>query len=68
MFIPASIVIFALIAFAVIYAGTAADAFETLNNVISDGVGWWYNPLGHRFRDLRAVLRNQPHRQHPIGT
>ena len=42
VFIPASIVIFALIAFAVIYAGTAADAFETLNNVISDGVGWWY--------------------------
>ena len=39
---PSSIVIFALIAFAVIYAGTAADAFETLNNVISDGVGWWY--------------------------
>ncbi|MFJ7724180.1 BCCT family transporter, partial [Rhodococcus erythropolis] len=42
VFIPASIVIFALIAFAVIYAGTAADAFETLNNAISDGVGWWY--------------------------
>ncbi|MGC0362026.1 choline/glycine/proline betaine transport protein [Rhodococcus sp. 27YEA15] len=42
VFIPASIVIFALIAFAVIYAGTAADAFDTLKNAITDGVGWWY--------------------------
>ncbi|NMM85934.1 transporter [Rhodococcus sp. SRB_17] len=42
VFVPASIVIFGLIAFAVIYAGTASDAFIRLNNAISNGVGWWY--------------------------
>ncbi|MFC8179737.1 MULTISPECIES: BCCT family transporter [Nocardiaceae] len=42
VFIPASIVIFVMIAFAVIYSSTAADAFSTLNSAITDGVGWWY--------------------------
>ncbi|MDV6268657.1 BCCT family transporter [Rhodococcus globerulus] len=42
VFVPASIVIFGLIAFAVIYSGTASDAFQSLNNAITDGVGWWY--------------------------
>lgn len=42
VFIPASIVIFAMIGFAVVYASTAADAFTSLNNAITNGVGWWY--------------------------
>ena len=42
VFIPASIVIFAMIGFAVVYAGTAEGAFESLNTAIADGVGWWY--------------------------
>lgn len=42
VFIPASVVIFGLIGFAVIYSGTAADAFGTLNAAVTDGVGWWY--------------------------
>ncbi|WP_179276322.1 BCCT family transporter [Rhodococcus sp. 06-235-1A] len=42
VFVPASIVIFVMIAFSVIYAGTAADAFDNLNNAITSGVGWWY--------------------------
>ncbi|WP_305093632.1 BCCT family transporter [Prescottella sp. R16] len=42
VFVPASLVILAMIAFAVIYSGTAGDAFTKLNTVITDGVGWWY--------------------------
>ncbi|MFM9263230.1 BCCT family transporter [Rhodococcus sp. 5A-K4] len=42
VFVPASIVIVAMIVFSVVYAGTAEDAFGTLNSAISDGVGWWY--------------------------
>ncbi|MGA9871644.1 MAG: BCCT family transporter [Rhodococcus sp. (in: high G+C Gram-positive bacteria)] len=42
VFIPASIIIFAMIAFAVVFAGTAEGAFESLNEGITDGVGWWY--------------------------
>ncbi|RDI30408.1 choline/glycine/proline betaine transport protein [Rhodococcus sp. AG1013] len=42
VFVPASIVIFAMIAFAVVYSSAAEGAFESLNRVISDGVGWWY--------------------------
>ncbi|MCX2753718.1 MULTISPECIES: BCCT family transporter [unclassified Gordonia (in: high G+C Gram-positive bacteria)] len=42
VFLTASALIFGLIMFAVIYAGTAADAFENLNKWITDGVGWWY--------------------------
>ena len=42
VFVPASIVIFVMITFSVIYAGTAADAFDKLNNAITSGVGWWY--------------------------
>ncbi|WP_031936384.1 BCCT family transporter [Prescottella defluvii] len=42
VFVPASIAIFAMIAFAVVYSGAAEGAFESLNRVIADGVGWWY--------------------------
>ncbi len=42
MFVPASAVILAMIAFAVAYSSTARDAFARLNNAITDGVGWWY--------------------------
>ncbi|AEF41954.1 BCCT family transporter [Hoyosella subflava] len=42
VFIPASLVILGLIAFAAVYGGTAEDAFSTLNSFIADGVGWWY--------------------------
>ena len=42
VFVPASIVILAMIVFSVVYAGTAEDAFGSLNSAISDGVGWWY--------------------------
>ncbi|BBZ03191.1 putative transporter [Mycolicibacterium chitae] len=42
VFVPASLVIFGLIGFAVIYSSTAADAFGTLNAAVSDGIGWWY--------------------------
>ncbi len=42
VFVPASIVIVAMIVFSVVYAGTAEDAFGSLNSAISDGVGWWY--------------------------
>lgn len=42
VFVPASIVIFGLIAVAALYAGTASDSFTSLNSAISDGVGWWY--------------------------
>ena len=42
VFVPASILIFAMIAFAVAYSGAAEGAFESLNRVITDGVGWWY--------------------------
>lgn len=42
VFVPASAIILAMIAFAVAYSGTASDAFSRLNSVITDGVGWWY--------------------------
>lgn len=42
VFVPASAVIIAMIAFAVAYSGTASDAFSRLNTAITDGVGWWY--------------------------
>ena len=42
VFIPASLIIIALIVFAVIYSTQAEDAFTRLNGAITDGVGWWY--------------------------
>ena len=42
VFIPASIIIFGLIIFAVVYAGAAEDAFSQLNATITSSVGWWY--------------------------
>ena len=42
VFIPASLVILAMIAFAVIYSSTAANAFNVLNQAITATVGWWY--------------------------
>ncbi|MBN4925752.1 BCCT family transporter [Hoyosella rhizosphaerae] len=42
VFVPASIGIFGLIAFAAIFGATAAEAFDELNAFITDAVGWWY--------------------------
>ncbi|BBX53192.1 putative transporter [Mycolicibacterium poriferae] len=42
VFIPASIVIFGLIIFSVIFSSTAENAFTNLNSAISSGIGWWY--------------------------
>lgn len=42
VFVPASVAIVILIAFAAVYGGTAEDAFSTLNEFIANGVGWWY--------------------------
>lgn len=42
VFIPASVIILALIAFAVIYSAAAEDAFGRLNSAIASTVGWWY--------------------------
>ncbi|MCO1339775.1 transporter [Kocuria polaris] len=46
VFIPASIVIFALLIATVVFSRVAGDALEEatgdLNAAISDGVGWWY--------------------------
>ncbi|MBY4129609.1 BCCT family transporter [Rhodococcus fascians] len=42
VFVPASIIIFVMIAFSVVYASTAADSFDKLNKAITAGVGWWY--------------------------
>ena len=42
VFVPASVIIVGLIAFAVVYSASAADAFGKLNRVITGGVGWWY--------------------------
>lgn len=42
VFVPASLIIVALLVFAVVYGGTAEDAFTELNTRIADAVGWWY--------------------------
>ncbi|MDH6279951.1 BCCT family transporter [Prescottella agglutinans] len=42
VFVPASLLIVAMIVFAVVYSGTASDAFLRLKTAITDGVGWWY--------------------------
>lgn len=42
VFIPASVLIIGLIVFAVIYSGTAKNAFSELNTAITSTVGWWY--------------------------
>lgn len=42
VFVPASLIIVALVGFAVVYSTTAADAFGRLNTVITNWVGWWY--------------------------
>jgi len=42
VFVPATVIIVGLVGFAVIYSGSAADAFTTLNAAVTDGVGWWY--------------------------
>lgn len=42
VFVPASVIIFVMIAFSVVYSSTAADSFDTLNKAITSGVGWWY--------------------------
>ncbi len=39
VFVPASIIIFVMIAFSVVYSSTAADSFDTLNKAITSGVG-----------------------------
>ncbi len=42
VFIPAAVIIVAMILFSVVFASTAEGAFEELNAAITDGVGWWY--------------------------
>ncbi|MDY6999964.1 MAG: BCCT family transporter [Actinomycetota bacterium] len=42
VFIPASIIIFGLILFSVVFSSVAENAFTNLNSVITDTVGWWY--------------------------
>ncbi|MDH6679466.1 choline/glycine/proline betaine transport protein [Rhodococcus sp. LBL1] len=42
VFVPASLLIVAMIVFAVVYSGSASDAFSRLKTAITDGVGWWY--------------------------
>ncbi|OSC39436.1 BCCT family transporter [Mycobacterium decipiens] len=42
VFVPASVVIIAMIVVSVVYSRTAENAFVRLNAAITDGVGWWY--------------------------
>lgn len=43
VFIPASIIIIGLIAFAAVYGATGGGSlFDTLNSAVTAGVGWWY--------------------------
>jgi len=42
VFVPAAVIIVAMILFSVVFASTAEGAFEELNAAITDGVGWWY--------------------------
>ncbi|WP_460866978.1 BCCT family transporter [Rhodococcus aerolatus] len=43
VFIPASIIILGLIAFAAVYGATGGgELFSTLNSAVTAGVGWWY--------------------------
>ena len=42
VFIPASLIIFVLIALAALAASDSEGIFGTLNAWITEGVGWWY--------------------------
>lgn len=42
VFIPASVVIVAMIVVSVVYSSVAENAFVRLNSAITGGVGWWY--------------------------
>jgi choline/glycine/proline betaine transport protein len=42
VFVPASVVIIAMIGVSVVYSRTAENAFLKLNDAMTDGVGWWY--------------------------
>ncbi len=42
VFIPASVIIFGLILFSVVFSSVAENAFTSLNTAITRGVGWWY--------------------------
>ena len=42
VFIPSSLLILGLIVFAVVFSSTAQGAFSSLNEAITDTVGWWY--------------------------
>ncbi|AKN18668.1 BCCT family transporter [Mycobacterium haemophilum] len=42
VFIPASVVIIAMIVVSVVYSGTTANAFVRLNTAVTASIGWWY--------------------------
>ncbi|SDH60984.1 BCCT family transporter [Agrococcus jejuensis] len=42
VFIPAVVLVFGLVIFAIVYGQTGGDAFAQLNAIITEGVGWWY--------------------------
>ncbi|WP_206446001.1 BCCT family transporter [Agrococcus sp. KRD186] len=42
VFIPAVLIIIALVVVAIVYSLTGGNAFEVLNTAITAGVGWWY--------------------------
>ncbi|WP_347754245.1 BCCT family transporter [Agrococcus sp. ProA11] len=42
VFLPAVLIILALVVFAVVYSGTDGNAFVVLKDAITQGVGWWY--------------------------
>ena len=52
VFVPASILIVAMILFAVVYAEAGADAFTSLRDAIADGVG---EPLSHFINPPQAA-------------
>src|SRR5699024_12632041 len=54
VFIPASIIIIALIVFSIVFSQVqgsekAAEAFVDLRDAIGDGIGWWYVLAGTIF-------------------
>ena len=70
VFIPASIVIFGLIIFSVIFSSTAENAFTNLNSAISSGIGWWYILAVTGFvvfAPASPVLYRFEHAAHVIG-
>lgn len=66
VFIPASVVIVAMIVVSVVYSSVAENAFVRLNSAITGGVGV-VHPGCHRVCGIRAVLRHFPDWHYPAG-